>query len=271
MPGPGPRPSRQCGRGRLVLLVEALLALVEAGDLGLERGELLLALVAPGPWPPRAAPSSRPSSASWPRPGCAGVDLAGQPGQPLAAVRGGPRRARRPAGAPRPRCSASAAARPVTAAARTSRSVATSTTSSASCSRAARGLGLELLGLATGALLVGLRRRWRSRSAASSAGAAHPLAQRGQAVPRLLGAGQRRRGVGRLRLEPASRCLGPGQRCLDLGPALAQRGLVGDLLLQRSRQRTRSSASSRSRASRRSDWMTAARRATSACRPSGLS
>ena len=68
-----------------------------------------------------------------------------------------------------------------------------------------------------------------------------------------------------------------GEPALDLGgsppPAapLPQRRLVGDLPVQRGRSVARSSASSRSRASRRSAWIPAARRATSACRPSGPS
>ncbi len=54
-----------------------------------------------------------------------------------------------------------------------------------------------------------------------------------QAVPGLLGAGQGRRLAGDLRLEHGLARLGAGELGLDLAAALAQRGLVGDLLLER--------------------------------------
>ena len=78
------------GDGGLVLGVEALLAGVEAGDPGLEGGEVALGAVGAGQRPPRGPGASRPTSSS----AAAArdlqrVDLAVQPGQALAAVGGG--------------------------------------------------------------------------------------------------------------------------------------------------------------------------------------
>ena len=86
----------------------------------------------------------------------------------------------------------------------------------------------------------------------------------GRAEPRL-SAARRLLQLGLPLLAPAAAPLHLGSR----GPATAASSATS--ARSASRSVTRSSASSRSRASRRSAWMTAARRATSACRPSGLS
>ena len=100
--------------------------------------------------------------------------------------------------------------------------------------------------------------------------AAEPLGQRGQPVPGV-GGGCEPRGAGgqralELRLAPRRR-----RRARASTTARRARAAVSSATSRSraSRSCTRSSASSRSRASRRSDCTPAARRATSACLPSG--
>ena len=134
-------------------------------------------------------------------------------------------------------------------------------------------LGVQLLRVAAGTLVVaggaevpqplgGELLRWRGTAPAGRrAGTRCPGRRRAAARPR--------------RAPPPAR---PSRR-LHLG--VLGLDLLAALAAARSRRRSpgpawsrsvaRSSASSRSRASRRSAWMPAARRATSACRPSGLS
>ena len=244
-----------------MLGVEVDLALVEAGDLALQRGELLLGRARPGRGPRPAASLSRPISASpGLQPGARGADLAGQPGQPLAPVGRGPlargdppllrgerllgrRAGGHGRGQPDPR-----PARPAARARPPRRGPRAASASSSSGSRPGRSSSVSS---ARQPHPLGRQRR----------GAAQPLAQPGQPEPGLLGRGQRRAP----RRPSAASSVGlpglrRGQLGLDLAAPLAQRGLVGDLLLRASSAAcSRSSASSRSRASRRSAWITAAR------------
>ena len=201
--------SSSAARGALVLGVEALLAGVEPGDLGLQGGEVALGPRRPGPRPPRGPARSRPisSSAAAAR-RLQGVDLAVQPGQALAAVGGG---------AGEPGDPALLLGRGVLGrlAGRRRRPRAPygvrSTSAAISLLLLAHplGLGLELVGVAAG-----------SRSSARRVGgvadplggqrlgAAQPLAQPGQREPGLLGRRQRGQ-VARAappRARPPARC-----------------------------------------------------------------
>ena len=149
--------------------------------------------------------------------------------------------------------------------------------SAASSGMHLRGLRLELVGVAARAVA---RPRVPPPDGAPARRPVDPVprkrsAQRREPVPRLLRAVH---GAVGLRRPPSARsrprAAAPvASARLDLSTTLPQGGLVG-----RPRPRAwavianRSSAkSNRSRESRRSDWMTAARRATSACLPSGVS
>ncbi|CAM5715782.1 hypothetical protein SBADM41S_08833 [Streptomyces badius] len=132
-------------------------------------------------------------------------------------------------------------------------------------------LALQVLGIAAAALLGGRLGGAADPGVGERDRAADPLGELGELVPGLLGA-----------LEPGRE---PAHLALQFG--LAEEGRfssasaaslrffssASSAISSRSPSRrvTRSSARSRSRASRRSAWMTAARRATAACRPSGLS
>jgi hypothetical protein len=96
-------------------------------------------------------------------------------------------------------------------------------------------------------------------------GGPHAFLQGGQLQDSLLGLGQHRRVLGEAASSSASRAWTCSCSASTSSRRSPQRGLVGDLAVERSRSVARSSASSRIFASRRSAWMLAARRATSAC------
>ena len=134
-----------------------------------------------------------------------------------------------------------------------------------------RGLGLELVGVAALGHL-GLRGGVAHPLGGQAGGAAQPLAQAGQPEPGLLRLGQRRQVLAQRGLEGGLGLAGGGQRRLDLGAALAAgpsrrpapaRGRCG-------RWRGRRPSAGRGRRGRR-PGRSGALRATSACRPSGLS
>ena len=95
----------------------------------------------------------------------------------------------------------------------------------------AGGLGLELVGVAARGHL-GLRGGVAHPLGGQPGGAAQALAQAGQPEPGLLGLGQRRQVLAQRGLEGGLGLAGRGQRGLDLGAALEQDRLVGQLLLQ---------------------------------------
>ena len=117
-----------------MLGVEALLAGVQPGDLGLQGGEV--ALGALGADDGLLAGVAEPADLVVGRGGARaqGVDLAVQAGEPLAAVGGGADQARPPGAPPRPAAS-SAVRRPVTASSSAVRWVSTSAPMACSCSR----------------------------------------------------------------------------------------------------------------------------------------
>ncbi len=218
-------------RGLLVVGVEVLLAGVQPGDLVLDAAEL-------GLGPGCALARLRQGRAEPAHLGLAGLDpaaprrdLAGQPGQPLAAVGG------RAGGSGHPALLDGQRLLGLLAAGHGSPEglplAADAGLDLVLLGAQPRGLGLELVGVAAGALVLGGRGEVPDPLGGQAAGAAEPLAQRRQPVPGLLGAGQRRR-LGRgdlLELGLALPRLGQGR--LDLGPARAQRGLVGHLGLER--------------------------------------
>jgi hypothetical protein len=102
-------------------------------------------------------------------------------------------------------------------------------------------------------------------------GGAEAFLQRGELVPGVLGGGEQRRVLGVLGLEIGQPALHLAVLVLDLRAASRIADSSAISLSSVVRSVCRSSASRRSRASRRSAWMPAARRATSACLPSGLS
>ena len=216
-----------------MLGVEAALARVEAGDPGLERGELVL-----GPFGARLdflARSAQPADLVLGSSGAAlqRVDLADEPGQSLAAVGGGTDESGDPA-----------------------------------LLVDMRGLGLSATddrlaralpgGRSTSALISASWAVTRSASASSSSGSRPGRSSSGSsatlrtrsaaspAVPRSRSRSRRQREPGLLRLRQP-RCVGRGvpprartrscgrrlERVLDAGTPLAQRLLVGQLLLER--------------------------------------
>ena len=122
------------------------------------------------------------------------------------------------------------------------------------------------------ALLAAARRQVPGRSAASDAVPRNRSFERGQPVPGVLRP-RRARGALAATAGSSSASRREPRRARPRRAARRSRTAVSSAtsLSRASRSATRSSASSRSRASRRSAWTPAARRATSACRPSGLS
>jgi hypothetical protein len=133
------------------------------------------------------------------------------------------------------------------------------------------GLGVELVRIAAGSAGLGRAREVARPLLGKADGAREPLRQRGEPVPGVLSRSQPRGVLGEGRLQPL--LLDAARRELPLHLRAAGPGarLVGLSLASSSRNVTRSSAASRSRASRSSDCTACARRAISACRPSGLS
>ena len=220
------------GQRGLVLGVEALLARVEAGDPGLEGGEVVLGAVGPGDGrsPRRLEPAELLVGGRGP--GLQGVHLAGQPGQALATVGRGPDQPGDPAVLLGCRLFGGTAC---------GHRGLEGATLGVDLGRDrgllladAGGLGLELVGVTTEVerlllgpggvahALGGERRR-----------TAEPLTQAGQAEPGLLRAGQGRQVVPQGGLEAGLGLLGPGRGGLDLLAALDQDRLVGELLLER--------------------------------------
>ena len=261
--------------GLLVLRVQALLALLDADDAA-SRGRRTRGVAS---LPRRSvcgerlagAGRSRPAS---PRPGC-GARRPGRRAGP--GPRGGRRRR---AAAWRPRVSAvlesssaSACARGHGRLERRARPARPRRRARASAARArARPEPRGRRGRCPWCARAPARPSSRTRSAASVARAAQPLAQ-------ATTAGTRRRSP-RVSAGAASaasrsrvaRCVaGSGERLLDLLLPRAQGALVGDLLLERRGQLREVVGEQPRRASRRSAWTTCALRATSACRPSGPS
>ena len=135
------------------------------------------------------------------------------------------------------------------------------------------GLGLERLGVAAGGDLAGAEPLGVADPLGGQRlGAAQPLAQPGQREPGLLGLGQRGQVLAERRLELALAAGRPSARW----PSTSSRRATStdssaSSCSSAARAVTRSSAISRALASRTADWTPAARRATSAWRPSGLS
>ena len=215
-----------------MLGVEPLLAGVEAGDPGLEGGEV--------PLGPRGAGERVLVGLGEPADLVVGggraraqrVDLAGEPGQPLAAVGGG---------AVQPGDPALLLGHGVLR--RTARGQRLLQRDAVLLDLGLDGrllladlerLGLERLRVAAGADLAG-------RDALGVAdplggqrlGAAEPLAQPGQREPHLLRLRQRRQVLAQRRLELALALDRRGLRGLDLLAPLQQHGLVGELLVER--------------------------------------
>ena len=221
-----------------MLGVEPLLAGVQAGDPGLERGEVVLGALGAGdgggPGRPRAGRSPRrrrrPATSS-------GVHLAGEPGQPLAAVGGGAQQRRRPGGPPRPRPPRRYGVRSPPPRARCggsrprprSRTPARGPARPRPRARRGRARGRALSCSEPAAL--------RTRSAASDAVPRSRSRMPGQPEPGLLRPGQRRQVLAERGLEPALGLAGLRERGLDLLAALDQDRLVGELLLQRGARR----------------------------------
>ena len=268
------RPRSSAVGGRLVLGVEALLALLDAGDLRSRACANSLARLGPRCSASASDSRSRPISASArPRPASA----ARRPGRPA-----GPAPSRRSATArtaARALCSAASAA---SASLRAVDGRSRAAVAAACTSRVQLGLlGAHALpparpassGSRPGALLLGRRAEHGARrSAASVAGAAQPLLQRRQPVPGLLGLGQRR-------------CLPRRRRARARQAALRASASAASTSARRSRSAV-SSATSCSSVARSVRQVVgeqpqpgvaqvgldaAAWRATSACRPSGLS
>ena len=211
--------------------VEVLLAGVQPGDLGLDAGEL--GLRAGGPLAGLLQRRGQPADL-----GLAGLDLAaprGRPGRPAGPV---PRGGRRPPGRRRPPAAArrSATPRPPAGPRRRRPSASRSRTTAASISRSSArtcsASASSWSGSRPGALVLRLAREVPDPLGGQAAGAAEPLAQRRQAVPGLLRPGQGRRLGGGGLLERGLPLGRLGQGGLDLGPAGAQRGLVGHLGLE---------------------------------------
>ena len=215
---------------RLVLGVEPLLAGVEAGDAGLERGEVALRAlhagegVLPGQRQPAQLVLGRGHAAAL------GVDLALQPGQPLAAVGRGPFQRGDPALLVGVRLLGR-----LPGVQRLSSTLAV-----------ALHLGVDLVLLARGpARPARAARRGRDprgpRARRRRCGPAPRPARRcpcsrsrrpDSAEPGLLGAGQRREVLAEGGLQPDSAARACRDRRLDLGAPLEQQRLVGELLLQ---------------------------------------
>ncbi len=255
----------------LVLGVEALLAGIEAGDAGLERGEVALRALGAGDGV--LAGVGEPPDLGVGRLGARlqRVDLAGQAGQALASVGGGPLEA----GDPPLLLGGGLLGRAL----RDDRRVEDLALlldllgDLRLLLAHPLGLRLEVVGIAAGvdgvALgrsggvadpLVGERRR-----------APQPFLEAGQGEPRLLGRGQPRQVVAQRRLEP--RLL--SRPAVISASTSSRRSSSTDSsassVSSAVRAVTRSSASSRARASRTSACTVCAWRATSAWRPSGLS
>ncbi len=219
-----------------VLGVQALLALLDAGDLLLERGELLLREpAAVGGLGERALQPADLGLAGL-DPAAARGDLPGEPGQALPPVGGGAQqRGHVPLGLAVRVLGLAALGDPLL------QHLAGLLDLGGQLLLLGPGpLGLrpQVVGVAAG--VGGLDRVLRAQQphplGGQGAGAAQPLAQPGQPVPGLRGLGEPRRGLGGLALQGAERLAAGGDRLLDLGPARAQRGLVGDLLLERGGQ-----------------------------------
>ena len=133
------------------------------------------------------------------------------------------------------------------------------------------GLGVELVGVAAGSAGLGRGREVARPLLGQADGAREPLRQRGEPVPGVLRRSQPRGVLGEGGLQPL--LLDAARRELASTSARRARALASSAssLASSSRSVTRSSAASRSRASRSSDCTACARRAISACRPSGLS
>ena len=259
-----------------MLGVEPLLAGVEAGDPGLEGGEVVLGPL--GRAATRGLRGPRPAGRSPRRPrrprDCSGVDLAGSRASPS-------------------RRSAAARSRPATrrssSAAASSAPYAGRSPPRSSAARCVLDLGRDLATPGRGparprprarsgsrpdgqGLRLGSRAALRTRSAASDA------------VPR--SRSRRPDSANQVSWAPRQRGQVLAQRRLERAPRPRRAAAIAASTSSRRSTRTdssasscssavravtRSSASSRARASRTSAWTTAARRATSACRPSGLS
>ena len=97
-------------------------------------------------------------------------------------------------------------------------------------------LGVQLLRVAAGPLVVAGGAEVPQPLPGELLGGAEPLLQRGELVPGVLRGGEQRRVLGERRLQLAEPALHLGVLGLDLLPPLPQRGLVGDLLVQRGPQ-----------------------------------
>ena len=216
-----------------VLGVQALLALLDPGDLLLERGELLLREPAPlGRLGERALQPSDLGLAGLHAAATRG-DLPGEPGQPLAPVgRGAQQRRHVPLGLAVRVLGLAALGDPAL-----QDLAGLLDLGSELLLLGPRPLGLrpQVVGVAAG---VGgldgvLRAEQPHPLGGQRARAPQPLAQPGEPVPGLRGLGQPRSGVGGLALQGAERLAAGGDRLLHLGPARAQRRLVRHLLLER--------------------------------------
>ena len=99
------------------------------------------------------------------------------------------------------------------------------------------GLGLQLLGVAAAALVLGLGREVPHALGRERGRAAQPLAQRDSRYQVSWARASAGRLAGDLGLQLGLAGRGRGELGLDLGAPLAQRGLVGHLLLERVAQR----------------------------------
>ena len=260
----------QLGGGGLVLGVEALLALLHPGDLGLQRRELDLGALAAllrvgeGAGEPLQLGLGGLDAAG------AGRDLPAQAGQALPAVRG------RAQGRGDPLVLLPRG--PVGLGARGEDLVERGAVGGdlpgelGLLGAHAVGGGLQLLGVAAAGLLLGLVGEQPQPLGRERLHPAQALGQGLQAVVGLDGAGEVRRGGGRGGLGGREAAARPRRGRPRPGPggvfsaASSASSRCSELLAW-----TTSSASSRSRESRRSACTTCARRAASAWRPSGLS
>ena len=249
--------SSRAAAGRLVLGVEPLLAGVEAGDPGLQGGEVALARARRGP-----AASSRarlqPADlvVGGGGAGLQGVDLAVQPGQALAPVGGGALEPGDPALLLGGGVLGGLAGRDGLLEGG-ARGCSTSAAISCSCSRTRSASASSCVGVAPGAASSD------SRGAGGVAdplggqrlGAAQPLAQTGEGEPGLLGRGQRRQVLAQGRLEGGLGLAGRRRSRPRPRPRRSTR-IVSSAISCSSAVRavTRSSAISRARASRTSAW-----------------
>ena len=220
-------------RGAFVLGVETLLAGVQAGDPGLQRGEVALRAVGPG----QRVLSGQRQPADLVRGGCGaapqGVDLAVQPGQPLPAVGRGALQAGDPAFL--------VGGGLLGGLARLDRGLHGTAVALhlgddlLLLAAHPPGLGLQLFGVATAMLdrVLGRAGSVAHPLARQRPGAVQPLAQTGQGEPGLLGLRQRGQVLAQLRLEPRLGLPGRLGVSLDPLPAFEQDRLVGQLLLQR--------------------------------------